>query len=173
MKNCVVLRCGSADVAAQWQKKTEGTGVDLYISFFSDTAFREFQCNHRNAFPLHFKEGGKWTGIFDALRTISNDYDYYFFPDDDLVITADSLVGIFALMDSVKASVGQPSLDHQSYFSHLITIRHPNILWRKTNFVEVMAPCLSAKLLEEFLPYFAKTESGFGLDYAWCMCSGQ
>jgi hypothetical protein len=65
-------------------------------------------------------------------------------------------------------AVSQPSLTHESYFSHFIFFQCKGFRVRYSNFIEVMVPCLRKDLLMRVLPLFKESMSGFGLDYIWC-----
>ena len=47
------------------------------------------------------------------------------------------------------------------------TLAIPGFELRYANMVEIMAPCLSASLLRQFLPLMTGSMSGFGLDMLW------
>lgn len=169
MTNCIVLRCGSTEVADSWVTMLAGSDVYLIVSFYNSDSYEAFTVMNEQSVSKHLWIGGKWTGIYDALCSKELSHEYYFFPDDDITLGLQEVEALFEQMKALGAEVGQPSLSHDSYFSHLITLHHPGLIWRKTNFVEVMVPCLSSLLLRKVLPIFETTESGFGLDYVWCM----
>lgn len=110
---------------------------------------------------------------FAILKTVfeKNDfwhaYDNFFIADDDLIPIDCSITDIFNLFKETGCRIGQPSLTQDSFFSHIITIKNNNFIWRKTNFVEVMCPIMNREALIEYLPIFNETVSGFGLDDYW------
>jgi hypothetical protein len=54
----------------------------------------------------------------------------------------------------------------------MATLHNRSFRLRYTNFIEVMAPCFSAKALAKLLPTFDENLSGWGLDYVWPMLLG-
>ncbi len=70
-------------------------------------------------------------------------------------------------MAQYQLQVAQPALTWNSYFGHLTTVRNKRFRLRYTNYVEVMAPYLSANLLAMALPLFNSNLSGWGLDFVW------
>ncbi len=94
-------------------------------------------------------------------------YDYFWFPDDDIAANAADINRLIDLGRRHGLALFQPALDDQSYYSHLITLRHPSFAVRFTNFIEIMVPVLSRDLLKLALPTIAEMRSGFGLDFVW------
>ena len=79
----------------------------------------------------------------------------------------DDINRLFDICKAHGLEVGHPTLTWNSYFAHLFTLRNAGTRLRYTNFVELMAPCLSAAMLERTWGYFAHTMSGWGLELAW------
>jgi hypothetical protein len=139
---------------------------DVAISYFGDNVNRSFP----EATYVHRFKGGKWDGLyafFKAFPESQRVYDYFWFPDDDIVASAQDIGALISLGRTYGLDLFQPALDNHSYFSHLLTLRHPSFLLRYSNFVEIMVPVLSRPLLDKALPTMAETRSGFGLDFLW------
>jgi hypothetical protein len=136
------------------------------VSYFGADAERTFP----EARYVHRYKGGKWDGIaafFASHPELASQYDYFWLPDDDLQLNAATADRLLAIGIAHGLDLWQPALDRQSYYGHLITLAVDGVLLRHTNFVEIMAPVLSRALLEDTLPLFGATMSGFGLDYLW------
>jgi hypothetical protein len=157
-----VVRCGDSSLHRSWCPGD----FDVGISYFGDDKERSFD----EAKFLHYYKGGKWDGIYDFFQTFpeaQENYDYFWFPDDDVRATASDVERLVAVGSELGLDLFQPALDADSYYSHLITLAHPSFRLRYTNFVEIMVPMLSARLFSLALPTMAGTKSGFGLDLLW------
>jgi hypothetical protein len=114
----------------------------------------------------------KYEGIARMLtkRNSLMDYDYFFMPDEDILINADGINAIFAQMRLHNLDLAQPSVEESktSFLSWRI-FKHnpakPDII--NTDFIECMCPVFSRKALELCLPIFPKSRSAYGLDLVW------
>jgi hypothetical protein len=162
-RNLVVVRCGDSSLHKNWctGKRT----WDLGVSYFG---------NRKDYFPearyMHIRAAGKWDGIFDFFacnpETLSL-YDYFWFPDDDIDASTDSVEELFQSVRRYDLELAQPSLGDQSYYSHLLTLCNSEFRIRYVNFVEIMVPVLSRDLLSKTLGRLRGTRTGFGLDFLW------
>lgn len=177
-RNVVVLRCGSVDVAERWIAMMRASDSwSLVILFYRSEPFGAIT----NSLKTYSKKdifcelifGGKWTAIAQYLQQGSITFEYFFFPDDDILISQKDVDRLFLEMSSGGYDVGQPALTPDSYFSHLLTLAHKHCKFRVVNLVEVMMPVLSGRLVDKMLPLFMNSESGFGLDYAWSIAAAQ
>lgn len=89
-------------------------------------------------------------------------------PDDDLEACAADIDALFEKMRQYELEVAQPALTRNSYYSHFALLACPGFRLRYTNFIEIMAPCLTTALLRQVLDDFSGSMSGFGMDYIWC-----
>jgi hypothetical protein len=163
-RNLVVLRCGDESLHPAW------IGIDrnwdLAVSYFGsrdDKQFPEAKYTHR------FK-GGKWNGIFaffQAYPEALENYDLFWLPDDDIEVSCERIKTMFQTVATERFELAQPSLSNGSYLSHLIALNNPCFVYRNVNFVELMVPVFSRKLLIKTLPLFEGTRTGFGMDYVW------
>jgi len=159
-----VVRCGDRSLHPSWAERT--TAFDVAVSYFGADAGRQFP----EARYVHRFKGGKWDGIaafFAENPGLIDAYDYFWLPDDDLSMTAEAADLLFGIGLEHDLELWQPALDDRSYYGHLITLGIAGVQLRHTNFVEIMAPVLSRRLLCDSLPLFGQTRSGFGLDYLW------
>lgn len=163
-KYLVVLRCGDQSLHPNWVSGPRG--FDLAVSYFGGDAERPFP----EAAFVHRYKGGKWDGLADFFRSfpeLLGQYDYFWLPDDDILTDAAAIDRLFAAVAAARLELAQPSLTPESYLSHLLTLTNPAFDYRLVNFVELMAPVLSPRLLAKVLPLFGCSRSGFGIDYVW------
>ena len=163
-KALAVIRCGDNSLHQSWAEGDRK--FDVAVSYFGSDSERCFP----EARYLHRFKGGKWNGIFDFFAQYPEtleQYDLFWFPDDDIQATAKDIDALVELGRIEQLDVFQPALDQQSYYSHLITLRHPSFTMRYTNFVEIMVPFVSKRLLTETLPMLKDSRSGFGMDFVW------
>jgi hypothetical protein len=159
-----VIRCGDNSLHESWALDTRH--CDIAISYFGLDESRIFP----EARYVHRKKAGKWDGIYDfflANPETVNQYAYFWFPDDDLHLTGKDVDDLIAIGTEYQLDLLQPALNMHSYFTHFITLHHPQTKLRFTNFVEIMAPMVSNRLFQKILPTIADTRSGFGLDFLW------
>jgi hypothetical protein len=160
----IVVRCGDASLHREWLSSS--LEWDLAVSYFGkddDAAFPE-------ATYVHRYRGGKWDGIFDFFSRnpeCLDKYEYFWLPDDDISATPADLNRLLAYMRTEQFELAQPSLRAGSYVSHLTTLHSPFYEFRNVNFVELMVPTLSAKMLKTVLPLFRTAKTGFGIDFVW------
>lgn len=165
-----VVRCGDQSLHRSWA--VGDPGFDVAVSYFGN--------DQEAAFPeatyVHRYKGGKWDGIFaffQAFPQTLRRYDYVWFPDDDIAASAGDVNELIRCGHAHGLDLFQPALDTKSYFSHLLTLQHASFRLRYCNFVEIMVPVLSRRLLEQALPTMAETRSGFGLDFLWAEMAGR
>lgn len=164
MSTLAVVRCGDKSLHRSWSGNDRR--FDVAISYFGDDLQREFP----EASFVHRGKGGKWDGLYDFFQQYPETlqaYDYFWFPDDDISASAADINRLLAVGQRYGLQVFQPSLDSQSYYSHLITLQHPSFDLRFTNFVEIMVPVVSKAILLQTLGLLKETKSGFGMDFLW------
>lgn len=163
-RTLAVVRCGDASLHRHWA--ADAKTVDLAISYFGNDDNRAFEGAHY----IHRMKAGKWDGIADFFRANPDTllrYDHFWFPDDDLSLSGAKVDAMMAIGIAHGLDLWQPALDRDSYYGHAITLAIPGAMLRYTNFVEIMTPVMSRRLLHDTLPLFGGTRSGFGLDYYW------
>lgn len=159
-----VVRCGDNSCHSSWSAGERN--FDLAVSYYGNDATKTFP----EAAYVHRKKGGKWDGLWSFFQTfpeVIRKYEYFWLPDDDIVASVDAINRLFLIGAEKNLHLFQPSLDDQSYYSHIITLKHPSFWIRYTNFVEIMVPVLSNAMLRQTLPTFKDTLSGFGMDFVW------
>ena len=166
-RNLVIVRAGDESLHETWLGPLgSDRSWDLVVSYFGTHPHI-----HRRSDVVRIDhQGTKFQGLYALLMSGELDwrsYDRIWVPDDDLACTSSMVERLFTYFECHQLHLAQPSLSHDSYLSHGITIHNPNLLLRRVNFVEVMAPMFSRNLLERVLHTFAESESGWGLDFVW------
>lgn len=164
-KNLVVLRAGDGSLHRGWIAGPH-RDFDLFISYYGKVP-DQFQAD---AEYYEHRPGPKWSCIAELLAehpTLLDRYEAFWFPDDDLSATTDTLNRMFALFHGFALSLAQPALTHDSYFSWNTLLQQPAWTLRYVGFVEVMAPLFDRQALKTCVATFAQSRSGWGLDLVW------
>ena len=167
-RNLIILRAGDSSLHEAWfdPVKPGSRTWDLAISYYGASPDRIGQSgDHFHHFP-----GSKWAGLVDFLENFGREiarYDFVWLPDDDLATSSRNIDEFFSVVRSAQLDVAQPALTRGSYRSHRITRRRVLCEYRLTDFVEIMAPCFSARSLPLYTPTFSENESGWGLEWLW------
>jgi hypothetical protein len=161
-----IVRAGNGSLHPSWLAGCDSRSWDIVVSYFGDdpNRFRAPDVTRIDS------KGPKWPALHALLQAhpeLIARYDYIWLPDDDLATDMNTINRMFATCAELRLEAAQPSLTWDSYSTHLVTLRHENTLLRFTNFVEVMAPCLSSVMLSRTLPLFAENMSGWGIDFMW------
>lgn len=166
MRSLIVVRCGDQSLHLNWCVPREQRTYDVAVSYFGRHSERWVEsCDIFHAF-----QGSKWEGLAVFLRVhdgIWKSYDYIWFPDDDLCMCRDDLERFLFICRQERFVVAQPALLPSSYYSWSITLQRRWCRWRRTNFVEVMAPCFRGEDFSLFQQTFSENTSGWGLEYLW------
>jgi len=171
-RNLVVVRAGDKSLHPHWVAGEGERNWELVVSYFGDDPelYRDGEAPRIDA------KGPKWQGLAALFRRhpeFLQNYDYIFLPDDDLMMAKADVNRLFDICRAYRLQAAHPALSANSYFSHLTALRNSATRLRFTNFIELMAPCLSAEMLAATKDYFGKTVSGWGLERAWAKRAGQ
>ena len=155
-KYCVISVVGRNSCHPEWIMGKKERNFDLHLLVY-DMSYGLF---YNDADYMSYKQGEKWELIYDYLmdnpKFLSN-YEYFFFPDEDLKCDVYDIEHVFACMEEENIQIAQPSL-RNSYSLSTHVLRHPNSKLRYTNYVEPMAPCFSRNALNAILPTFNSGE---------------
>lgn len=113
--------------------------------------------------------GHKWQCLAQIMPDVldQQQYEYYVFLDNDIEISEDSLERLFQLGQILKLDLYQAALTIDSICSHPLLKQRPASYVRPTQLVEIMSPIMSHAALDQLLPTFSLSESGWGLDFLW------
>ncbi len=171
-RNLVVVRAGDKSLHPRWLEGAGTRNWDLVVSYFGDDPRLYMQ---DDVLRIDAK-GPKWHGLYELFLqhpALIKNYDHILLPDDDLLAAKPDINRLFDLAGAYGLAAAHPALTWNSYYSHLIVLRNSATSLRYTNFIELMAPCLSAAILDETKAYFGKTLSGWGLERLWAKLAGK
>ncbi|MCM1511138.1 MAG: DUF707 domain-containing protein [Clostridium sp.] len=162
-KNCLISAVGKNSLHKLWTDG--GHNFDMHLIVYDDSieAFREDA-----DFICHIK-GYKLKVIYKYLEShpqLLDEYDYFFFPDDDIKMDAVIINALFDAMRQYKLKIAQPALS-MSYSTWPHTLKNRYCKLRYTNFVEMMVPCFSKHALKKVLFTFNENETGWGTESHW------
>jgi hypothetical protein len=164
-KNLVIVPCGDNSLHSNWLNENQDFDLALIYYGDSDEMFQKYQENAK--FSIRQK-GQKWHLIHFLITKYEKelkDYEYFWFPDDDLDADYKKINVLFALNNDFKLSLSQPSLE--GYVSFDIERKVENSILRFTNFVEIICPVMDNNTLFKLLETFILNQSGWGLDFLW------
>ena len=165
-RNLVIVRAGDGSLHPNWLAGPGERNWDLVVSYFGHDPDR-----HRAPDVVRIDgPGPKWPALHALLAErpeLVAEYDLVWLPDDDLMIDKTGINRLFSIAAEYQLEVAQPALTWDSYFGHITTLRNSQCTLRYTNYVEVMAPCLTRAVLLASLPLFNTNLSGWGLDFVW------
>ena len=163
MKNCVISAVGRESLHRKW---LEGEpDFDLHLIVYDDSLER-FRGDAGHV--CHIK-GYKLKSVYRYLAArpeLLGRYEYFFVPDDDILMDATTINALFAAMRHYRLKIAQPALC-RSYYTWGHTLRDRYCRLRYTDFVEMMVPCFSREALEKVLFTFNENETGWGTETHW------
>lgn len=164
-KNIVILPCGDNSLHMNWLSNNQN--FDLGLIYFGDST-EIFETYKKNSDIILNLKGQKWFLISEFLKEkkeLLNNYEYFWFPDDDLMTDSTSINKLFELNHFFKLWLSQPTID--GYVSHEIERKVEDSILRFTNFVEIICPLMSKETLEKLSETFLINKSCWGLDFLW------
>lgn len=166
-RSLIIARVGTSSIHPCWIDRGKPRDWDLYLCPYQPIAPQGgLDCVLGDVIP-----GPKWSGIRELLETWDGwrDYDYVWFPDDDIYANQDTISRIFEVARGVGLDLFAPALHETSSFAHFITMRNPSFYGRWVNFVEIMVPGFNSGALEMLRPTLdlSATGWGWGLDSLW------
>jgi hypothetical protein len=164
-KNLIIVPSGDNSLHQNWI--SGDTNFDLVVIYYGDSQekFKEYK---EKSIDCVNKKGHKWFLIYDYIvenQEKISEYDFFWFPDDDLMSNTENLNIFFNLIKENSLWLSQPSLD--GYVSYPIELKVANSKLRFTNFVEIICPAMDRNTLTKLIGSFKENESGWGLDYLW------
>lgn len=161
-KDLLIVRSGPDSLHEQWPG-LERRSFELALSCYGGRA-------HTPGIPCYDDPGGKWEalhalharepGLFAGRSAVA-------VFDDDLMVSVEALEALFRFREELALGIVQLAVDPKSHVTLSITAQEPGSAYRLTNFVEVMAPCFSARMLKKLMPWFSGKRFGWGLDFVW------
>ncbi len=164
-KYCVISVVGKDSIHRSWLQKDDSHDYDVHLVVY-DGSYTVFK---NDAEFVTQAKGHKLKCVYDYLiknSWVLDYYDYFFVPDDDILIDNKAIGKLFTLMQEYSLDIAQPALVN-SYYTFEHTLKVENSFIRYTNFVEMMLPCFSKKALKKVLFTFNENISGWGADHHW------
>ena len=161
--NCVISAVGKNSLHRKWM---EGEmNFDLHLIVYDDSIelFRE-DTEH----ICHMK-GFKLKLVYNYLQAhpyLLAQYEYFFLPDDDILMNADCINKLFSAMRHYQLKIAQPALT-LSYYTWTHTLKDRYCTLRYTDFIEMMVPCFERDALKKVLFTFNENETGWGTESHW------
>jgi hypothetical protein len=163
-KVLLIVRAGRSTIHHSWIY-TAAPYIDVALSVFDESDFSQHPI-----ISQHSTVGGKFEGfkaLFDAHPRLVQSYDYFWLIDDDLYLPHETILMVRKLLAVFRFALAAPALSYTSFFSWPINIRNDRLLFRGTDFVEIMAPIMSRAFLATCLPHFGENRSGWGQEWLW------
>lgn len=161
--NCVISAVGKNSLHRKWMEGNMNFDLHLIVYDDSSELFRQ-DTEH----ICHIK-GYKLKVIYKYLQEHPNlleQYDYFFLPDDDILMNADTINSLFDAMRHYRLKIAQPALT-LSYYTWAHTLKDRYCKLRYTDFIEMMVPCFEREALEKVLFTFNENETGWGTEAHW------
>lgn len=160
----VFLQCGRTSLHPQWLTAAP-RNWHLIANCYDDTYLQTIAAD----LILSQNQGTKFAAVYRILEDAPgffDAYDYVLFLDDDLLVTEDAITQLFMIAQSQDLKLAQPSLAPESAHTWSVLLARPNSIMRTLNTVEVMMPLVSRDALRLGSYLFARSISGWGLDFA-------
>jgi hypothetical protein len=166
-RSLVIVRVGRTSLHRSWIEAGKARDWDLYLSPYEEIGPQDdVDCTVGDVIS-----GPKWTGLRMLLNSWDGwrDYDQVWLPDDDILARQDAISKMFEIGRTLGFHLFAPALHEASHYAHFIAMRNRSFFARRVGFIEIMIPCFRRETLEELLPTFdlSATGWGFGLDAAW------
>ncbi len=160
----LIIRAGDRSVHQKWFDAGADRNFDLLISYYGTKAGR-YQDDGKF---YHEMTGPAWPAYHAIMRDnprLRESYDHVGFADDDLDAKMPIWNALFAFCHRQGFDLAQPSI--LGPISYPITAPVPGLLYRRTNFVEIMCPIFSRRALAVCYPSFGESVSGWGINHIW------
>lgn len=165
MTNLIISAVGDESLHTEWIAGDKQFDLAL-IYYGNDESIAKAYAMQAKWFSQ--AKGMKYHLIAQFLETHSNilsDYEYIWFPDNDVSISTESINRLFQIAKAEQLQLCQPAMT--GYLSHPITKPAPRLLLRYANFIEVLAPLMRVDSLAILKESFTLNYSGWGFDYLW------
>lgn len=173
MNNLIICPVGSKlsfderfDTENHWRYTKKNRNYETLVFQYSEFVPEE------NTYDFLIKQKGfKWSLAKEWLK--NNDYskyDYIGFIDDDIITDIESLNYSLSLAKEKNSKIFQLSVTSDSDMFYKILKNNPDLVYSKTNFVEVMAPFIHTSLIPLCQKLWEKYDifSGWGFDKVLC-----
>lgn len=162
----LISRIGPRSLHSHWLGDPRAPrGFDVLLSAYDPAVVAP----EGEGVSFEYRPGAKVEGYGALLRehrALLARYDYIALFDDDLLISADDLARLFAIVRAQGPKIAQPALTPESYYTYAALLRHPGFALRHMSYIEMMCPIFRADVLDRLTPLF---ELGYesGIDIIW------
>ena len=161
MRNLIVMTTGGEFDLAPWMR--DDRNYDIVFLNWGKYDIHGLGIDVHNIASINF---GPLKNIYWYFRNYGiGEYEYYWFPDDDLEFTKQN--EYFDFIRMVQFDLSQPSMTADSNENHDFLYHKGGNLFRDVPFVEIMCPCFSRAALERNFWTFDLNHSGYGVDLLW------
>lgn len=161
-RNLVIAAVGDESQHRRWIEEAKFQNFDLALVSFGNIGCRG------DALYYMQQEGYKWGLISDIFDHFSLDtYDRIWCPDDDIIVSSETISKMFDFFKNKNLNLAQPSLTIDSHYNYSITRNDPECMFRRTNVVELMCPLFSIDTFLELKHTFHQTKSMWGYEWVW------
>lgn len=160
----VFLQCGRASLHPRWLTAASKPW-HLIANFYDDSYNQPIDAD----MVMAQNRGTKFAAVYRLLDdhpAFFDAYDYVIFLDDDLLIAEEDLTRLFRLAGALSLKLAQPAVAPGSANTWPALLRRENTVGRYLNAVEIMMPLISRDALALGSHLFARSISGWGLDFA-------
>src|SRR3954471_19442885 len=132
----IIARVGVRSIHNAWIDRGRARDFDLYVSPHEYVPFHSEPDHGVEVGPVYAEV--KWRALHRLLNEWRGwrDYDYVAFADDDILMDQKSWSAFFDIVRRRNPTLAQPALTHDSFWSHILTLRNANFVWRETTFIE-------------------------------------
>lgn len=166
-KNLVLVCTDETDTDNPEKWISEKTEYELvFLCYSLDEKFARRLANTGK--DCYMVRSGKWKNIRAYFYEIGfGGYDYFWFPDPDLLIDVKSINALFKIAREYQLSLCQPAVTRDSYEHWVFLKQQVGGSLREVPMVEIMCPCFCVMALKQVLWTFDLSYSGYGLDFLW------
>ncbi|MFM7853389.1 MAG: DUF707 domain-containing protein, partial [Flammeovirgaceae bacterium] len=119
-KNLLVMPFGRNSITSNWIFDSANRPFDVVLLYYHQTIENPVLNTHNPHFTLYHLQDFKWPMIqklFQLHPQYLNQYDYFFFPDDDIEISLLAIHQLFIRAQQFGLHMSQPVLSKDSYKS--------------------------------------------------------
>lgn len=167
MKNIVIIPAGDDSVYLnKWLNQKRN--FDLFVVYYGNDP--QIAKKHKNSsdYFYEYKSLTKLSVIKNgimAMPFVLEEYDFFFFPDDDIDIEISDVENLFKIASDYGLEICQPGCT--GYVNIEKTRKRDDLILRYVNFVEAMMPCFSKNSLKTLISTFEYNKSMWGLEVMW------
>src|SRR6476661_4676415 len=137
-RSLIIARAGVRSIHNAWIDRGAARTFDLYVCPHEPVPFQSEPAEGVEVGPVYAEI--KWRALHRLLTEWQGwrGYDFVTFVDDDVLMEQRSWNAFFDIVRRRNPALAQPSLTHDSYWSHVLTLRNTHFVWRETTFIEAM-----------------------------------